>query len=169
MRVIIYCCPQAAPDVMQRLGERAKEMSANMKENLTSISTTSPIHTVLNAMSGMLSEVDLADVVIQQKVKANVINTCFAVTEMVNPVLHSISPEGMVLDEEEEDGKLTFLLCTVTDLTSINDVRLDEVEVPTAVLSQKMQSQRLIVACWRTIKAVSEIFAKIVVRVCHIQ
>ncbi|CAD5207187.1 unnamed protein product [Bursaphelenchus okinawaensis] len=145
MKVITECCSTSVIGIIIELGTKAKTMIKMLQQNLQLISAECPVHTILNAMSAVTSKCNMQEV--KEAVDECIIKVCFDVMEMVNPVLHSISPEGMVLDEEEEDGD--------------DD---EEMNVPNQVLNQKMQSQRLLVACWRTIKAVSEIFANIVTR-----
>jgi hypothetical protein len=147
-KVISLKFPQQLKLVMNEICSESKKRIENA--SLSVIASNQPIHPLLNTIAALVRYVSFEDSDIVSYVRENIIELCFDVAKIVDPVLQNVSPEGMLLINEGEQ---------FADSNS-------KKHIPELISEQKLESQTLLVGCWRTLKAVSSIFSSIVELVC---
>ncbi|KAI6208151.1 DUF2428 domain-containing protein [Aphelenchoides besseyi] len=140
------------PDQLQSILEALSGECYNRmnNSNLVEITNNTPVYPILSAISAVTSHISLEQREFQAFIRQNVIEMSFKIAQMVEPILHSLSPEGIIITD---DGTI---VCDDTIKVSDNVVN--------QLMAQKMESQTLLVSCWRTLKAVSTIFSDLLVR-----
>jgi hypothetical protein len=153
--------PDKIFDVLTELSSKCKQRIENASLNV--ITAEQPVHTLLNIASSLISFVSFSDPEQVRYLRQNIVELCMDVTKIVDPVLQSFSPEGMLLSKEESDarsaGNYDIKGCLL--IWIFLDFPTDR-HVPELIFEQKFESQTLLVGCWRTLKAVSSIFASVI-------
>jgi hypothetical protein len=84
--------------VLDELVTKCKQRIENA--SLSLIASDQSVHTLLNVISSLLPYVSFDDLEFASYLHTNVIDLCFEVTKIVDPMLQHISPEGILLNND---------------------------------------------------------------------
>ncbi|KAI6228989.1 DUF2428 domain-containing protein [Aphelenchoides fujianensis] len=153
MKVIATKFPDEISRVLEALSAECARRTA--ASSLAEITSRTPVYALLSAISAVVPHVQFEEGEKGEQfaafLRTNVVEECFRAAKLVEPVLHSLSPEGIVITE---DGTI------VCD----DDLDVQKDDVLGQLMAQKLESQTLLVGCWRTLKAVSTIFSDLLVQ-----
>lgn len=104
--------PDKVFDVLTEISSKCRQRIENASLNV--ITAEQPVHTLLNVASSLIPFISFSDSKQVQYLRKNIVELCMDITRVVDPVLQSLSPEGMLLTKEElasqSSGKPTGLL-----------------------------------------------------------
>jgi hypothetical protein len=92
--------PDRVFDVLNEISSKCRQRIANTSLNV--ITAEQPVHTLLNVASSMIPFVSFSDPEQVRYLRENIIELCMDISKIVDPVLQSLSPEGILWSNEED-------------------------------------------------------------------